>query len=820
MSVISKIISKFNGLSQTETARASEEKTVTEGMPALLRRAAAEGAVLLKNQNGVLPLAQNTCVSLFGRGQIEWFYTGYGSGGDVNKPYAVSLLEGLRNCEYLTVNESLAAVYEQWNSAHPIDHGYWGHWPRFYPDMPLSENTVADAAKASDCAVVTIGRSSGEDRENALEKGSFYLTDAESQMLSLVTRHFNKTVVLLNIGCIMDLSWADGFNGKIDAVLLVWQGGMESGNAVADLLCGKRTPCGKLTDTVAKTYAAYPSASSFGNADFNNYEEDIYVGYRWFETFRPGDVLYPFGFGLSYTGFSVQLQSAEENEESFALTCTVKNVGEVYSGKEVVQVYLEKPCGKLGNPSRALVGFAKTDVLVPKAEQTVTISVPKSALSSYDDSGATGHKSAYVREAGTYRFYLGQDVRNAQFVWAFEQEETLVTEQLTEAAAPQAPFEIYKAVEENGQRVAKKTQVSIRTANLRAMIQNALPAAVTPTGDKGYKLSDVAEGKISMADFVAQLDLDELEAITRGAYIMNSPLGAPGNAGVYGGVLPSLRQKGVPPVTATDGPSGIRLQSCCSLLPIGTLLACTFDEALVAEVHAATGREMRQKGSDVLLAPGINIHRNPLCGRNFEYYSEDPFLTGKIAAAAVRGLQSTGVSACPKHFACNNQEFRRNLNDSRLSERALREVYLKGFEICVKEAQPQNIMTSYNKINGVHGHYQYELCTTILRGEWKYQGCVMTDWWMRSQKSPEFPRLQDNAYRVRAQVDVLMPGGKRIGRQKPDGTLLKTYGKPDGITLGEMQRCAENVLRFCLQSTAMERFSREPLGEESQVCTK
>ncbi len=810
MSVISKIVSKFNALSQAETAGVREDKTVTEGMPALLRRAAAEGTVLLKNQNHVLPLGENTCVSLFGRGQIEWFYTGYGSGGDVNKPYAVSLLEGLRNCESLTVNESLAAVYTQWNGAHPVDHGYWGHWPRFYPDMPLSEALVADAAKMSDCAVITIGRSSGEDRENALEKGSFYLTDAESQMLSLVTRHFDRTVVLLNIGSIMDLSWVNGFNGKIDAVLLVWQGGMESGNAVADLLCGRKTPCGKLTDTVAKTYSAYPSAANFGNPKFNNYEEDIYVGYRWFETFRADDVLYPFGFGLSYTDFSTQFQSAAENGNHFELTCTVKNVGKVYSGKEVVQVYLEKPCGKLGNPSRVLVGFAKTDLLAPQAEQTVTVAVPKSLLSSYDDSGVTGHKSAYVCEAGTYRFYLGSDVRCAQSVWTYEQAETLVTERLTETAAPKAQFPIYKAVEENGKRVAKKVLVSTVTANLRAKIQNSLPDAIPMTGDRGYKLSQVAEGTVTMADFVAQLDLDELEAITRGAYVMSSPLGAAGNAGVYGGVLPSLRQKGVPPVTATDGPSGIRLNSSCSLMPIGTLLACSFDELLVAEVHAAVGQEMRQKGSDVLLAPGMNIHRNPLCGRNFEYYSEDPFLTGKMAAAAVRGLQSTGVSACPKHFACNNQEFRRNLNDSRLSERALREIYLKGFEICVKEAKPQNIMTSYNRVNGVYSHYQYELCTTILRGEWGYDGMVMTDWWMQSEKSPEFPRLRDNAYRVRAQVDVLMPGGKIAAKkQKSDGTLLKTYGKPDGITLGEMQRCAENVLRFVMQSTAMERFSQE-----------
>jgi len=217
--------------------------------------------------------------------------------------------------------------------------------------------------------------------------------------------------------------------------------------------------------------------------------------------------------------------------------------------------------------------------------------------------------------------------------------------------------------------------------------------------------------------------------------------------------------------------------------------------------------EMKERGTDVLLAPGLNIHRNPLCGRNFEYFSEDPFVSGKIAAAIVKGLQSvTGISACPKHFACNNQEFRRNRNDSRVSERALREIYLKGFEICVKEAKPINLMTSYNKINGVWGHYHYELVQGIVRGEWKYEGNVMTDWWMRSSKSPEFPEMEDQAYRVRAGVDVLMPGGGGgilrlfgLSKEKPDGTLLATYGKKDGITLGEMQRTAKNVLRCVME---------------------
>ncbi len=816
MSVLNKIVqgftkltAKFSGLSQEESARNAAEKIVTPGMPELLRRAAAEGAVLLKNERSLLPLQNGVTVSLFGRGQSDWFYTGYGSGGDVNKPYAVSLLEGLRNCADVCVNETLAAVYTDWCKKNPIDHGFWGHWPRYYPDMPLSDTLVREAEAVSACAIVTIGRSSGEDRENALEKGSYYLTDAEREMLSLVTKHFEKTVVLLNIGSMMDLSWVDGFDGKIGAVLLVWQGGMESGNAVADLLSGAVTPCGKLTDTVAKTYEDYPSAADFGKKDYNFYTEDIYVGYRWFESFTPDKVQYPFGFGLSYTDFSLEFLSVQVTQSAFQFTCAVKNIGVKYSGKETVQLYLEKPCGLLGNPARILAGFAKTKTLAPGEGEVLTISVPKTALSSYDDSGITGFYSAYVTEAGEYRFYLGTDVRQTKAIYTYVCTELLVTEQLSEAAAPRVPFSVIKAEERGGVRVPVKQSVHLGKTDLRRRITDNLPQGTPITGDKGYKLSDVQNGTVMLSDFTAQLSLTELEAISRGDYTMNSKLGVEGNAGAFGGVLASLRAKGIPPVITTDGPSGIRLWSCCSLIPIGTLLACTFDEALVEEVFSAIGAEMCQKETDVLLAPGINIHRNPLCGRNFEYYSEDPLLTGKIAAAAVRGLQKNGVSACPKHFACNNQEFARVQNDSRLSERALREIYLKGFEICIKESHPDTIMTSYNKINGVHGHYQYDLCTTVLRGEWKYDGLVITDWWMRAQKSPEFPNLCNNAYRVRAQVDVLMPGGKRVGKQKPDGTLLETYGKADGITLGELQRTAQNVLRYCMQSSAMKRFLQE-----------
>lgn len=771
-----------------EQAHHNPEKKITPGMPELLRSAAAQGAVLLENR--VLPFPEGSRVAVFGRCQIDWFCTGYGSGGDVNMPYQVGLLEGLRRCGRLTVNEELAEIYERWSEENPVGDEEWGAWPRFHPEMPLTREVTDRAAKASDQAVVVIGRSSGEDRENALEEGSFYLTAREREMLKLVTETFPDTVLVLNIGAVMDLSFVKEY--PLGAVLIAWQGGMESGNAVADILCGALNPSGRLTDTVALTYDDYPSSAHFGGLDRNEYYEDIYVGYRWFETFAPERVLYPFGYGLSYTSFSREVLPGG-NPLEFRVRVT--NTG-ARPGRDTVFLFAQKPCGALGNPARELQNFGKTKLLAPGEQQELTLRTDEYRLSSFDEGGYTGHRNCYVLQAGGYRLYVGGDVRAAGEVGIYTVTETRAIQTLTEAAAPEKPFPI---LTREGAGMAQG-----KTVNLKERILAALPEGKPITGDRGWKLRDVQEGRVSLEDFTAQLSLEELEAISRGAYVMGHPWGARGNAGIFGGVTESLRDKGVPPVVTTDGPSGIRLYDSCSLLPIGTLLACTFDLELVENLFAHVGREMVDRGSDVLLAPGMNIHRSPLCGRNFEYFSEDPYVSGKIAAAVVRGVQSQGVSACPKHFACNNQETRRQYNDSVVSQRALREIYLKGFEICVKEADPKNIMTSYNKINGVWGHYHYDLVQTILRQEWGYRGNVITDWWMQSAASPEFPELRDNAYRVRARVDVLMPGGRDFFDRsfQPDGTLLETYGKPGGITLGELQLCARQVLKCVMELKA------------------
>ena len=778
-----------DGLAQELHKQALGKPEPRKEMSDACRRAGAEGTILLKN-NGVLPLSKTGSTAFFGRVQRDYFYVGYGSGGDVNPDYLVSPMDALEARGDIAYDKALADRYRLWCQAHVPPVMDWGQWPTCHPEMPLSEEAVRSAAQGNDAAVVILGRAMGESMDNRPEPGGYYLTEGEKALLAQVTGAFRKVCVVVDAGNIMDLSWVEAY--PIGALLYAFQGGMESGNALIDVLYGDAQPGGRLTDTVPRHYEDAPTYGHFGGEDFNEYREDIYVGYRWFETFHREQVRYPFGYGLSYTSFTV----TGTHTDPLGFRSEVTNTGK-HPGKAVVMLFVEKPCGVLGNPARELVAFGKTRLLNPGQSQSLSFSVTEYQLSSYDDSGITGHKSCYVLQQGAYRFYCGENVRDTQFIGDYMVPELRVLRSLSEACAPKKSFPIW--ANENGTPVRR--EASARTVDLRQRILDHLPKAVAQTGDQGIQLSDVKEGKASLEDFVAQLSLEELEAISRGAYNMDSPLGARGNAGVFGGVTQSLRDKGISPVTTTDGPSGIRLYDSCSLLPMGTLLASTFDLELVEGLYRAMGAEMRWRGSDVLLAPGMNIHRNPLCGRNFEYFSEDPYLTGRIAGAVVKGLQSQGVSACVKHFACNNQELNRNRCDSVVSERALREIYLKGFEICLKQAKPLTLMTSYNRVNGVWSHYNYDLVQTIAREEWGYEGMVMTDWWMQYGASPEFPKVTGNGYRVRGRVNVLMPGSRKFQdhSDKPDKTLLATYGKKNGITLGELQENAKYVLNCVMK---------------------
>ncbi|MDO4901353.1 glycoside hydrolase family 3 N-terminal domain-containing protein [Actinomyces sp.] len=794
------------------TAAADADRSYDPRLAELARRATAEGTVLLIN-DGVLPLSPSEPVAIFGRVQIDWFAVGYGSGGDVNAVYTTNLLGSLVE-QGVNVDAEVASVYRQWCEAQEPPTEEWGNWPRFYPEMEVDAELVAAAASRARTAVVVIGRAAGEDRENVLEPGGYYLTDTERTVLERVTEHFESTVVIVNSGNVMDLSWAEELG--VSALLLAWPGGMEGGRAVADVLAGAAEPGGRLTDTIARSYEDYPSAANFGAQDFNNYAEDVFVGYRYFETFAPEKVLFPFGHGLGYTSFDLSSAHLDEAAPAPDAEITVRvraaNTGP-RPGSTVIQVYRGAPTNTvLPRPARELVAFARTDVISPGQTQEVALSFPRERLAAFDDDGRTGHAHAWVIEAGAYPVHVGASVRQTVAAGAVVVDALEVVEQLQEALAPSpdAPFErMTVARDAEGRARVGWERVPTATTDLRARILSGLPEVIEPTGDVGIRFSDVVTGHSTMEAFVAQLGVEDLAQLAYGDVEMNSPLGAPGNAGAFGGLTERLRALGVPPVITTDGPSGIRVSAYASLLPCGTALASTWDAPLLEELAALHGQEMLRKGSDVLLAPGMNIHRDPLCGRNFEYYSEDPLLTGLAAAAVVRGIQSQGVSACPKHFACNNQETNRIYNDSRVSARALREIYLRGFRICVQEASPRNIMTSYNKINGQWAHYNYDLVTTILRGEWGYEGNVMTDWWMRYAPDPLFPQLKDSATRVRAGVDVLMPGGETWSSTRADGhddAVLAGYSPDDTggerLTLGELQQTALHVLRMAATTPA------------------
>lgn len=795
VSTLSERISS-GGVSQLEV-QAEGERDIFGNMPALARKAAAEGIVLLKNNNA-LPYKLDTKISVFGRCQLDYFYVGYGSGGDVNAPYFVNVIDGIKNAGG-HVNEWLLEYYKDFTKNNPAPHGFWGHWPMNFEEPSLDDKMIERASEESDVALVVIGRAAGEDRENTLTKGSYYLTDEERTLLDNVCNHFSNVTVLLDCGNIIDMQWALDYEERLRGIIYAWQGGMESGNAIADVLFGRVNPSGRLTDTVAVRYEDYPSAMHFGNKLFNTYVEDIFVGYRYFETFSKEKALFPFGYGLSYTNFDIEVLDFKSDNDKIKVEVRVTNIGDV-AGKEVVELYASAPKGKLSKPVMSLVAFDKTINLEPKKSQKITLEVPVYLLASFDDTGATGHKYSYILEKGEYKFFIGENVRDVDEAGSFELKEDRVLEELEAVCAPKEYMDRIVAFKVNGSFIPKKVALKPEKPYLRNRILDNLPKEIGHVVHN-YNFSQVKSREISVEKFVSSLTNQELEALTRGEGGMDSSYGVAGNAGAFGGIIPELNKKGVPAVITTDGPAGIRIRKYTSLLPCGTALASTFNTQLVEELCSEMGKELKNAGSNVLLAPGMNIHRNPLCGRNFEYFSEDPLLTGKMAAAFVRGIQSSGGSACPKHFACNNQESSRTINNSIVSQRALREIYLKGFEICVKEAKPLNIMTSYNKINGIWSHYNYDLATTVLRKEWGFDGCVMTDWWMKHSQSHEFPNLRDNAYRVRSQVDVYMPGSfKRTEKKyKPDNSLLETIGLKNGITRGELERSAINVLNMILK---------------------
>ncbi len=845
----------------------------------LARAAAAEGCVLLRNEQDALPVVSGETAAVFGRIQLDYYKSGTGSGGMVNVLYVHSILDGLAQYPSVHIYEPLLSRYRTWAESHPFNCGSgWGTEPWCQEEMELSEEIVADAASHADIALIIIGRTAGEDRDNTPLAGSYYLTDGEKDMLSKVCAKFRRTAVILNTGNTIDMNWVEEYNPS--AVLYVWQGGMEGGFGAADVICGAVSPSGKLSDTIARNLSDYPSVRNFGSDTENIYQEDIYVGYRYFETFAPECVQYPFGFGLSYTTFSVSAKlqknkhfetvwkdcsasadrrlSSDDNRIICTIAASVTNTGSA-AGKEVVQVYACPPQGTLGKPVRNLVGFAKTDLLEPGETQELTIRISADHLASFDDSGVTGHRSCFVLECGEYGIYTGTDVRSAALTDTFIIEETLVISQHQEAMAPVKAFERFRPVKSGPAQAAALSDEAVQNAALsddlvqnavlsddpvqNAALSNAPDAAkiisspetdgteyyklsyetvplrtVNPadrrlaqdltclpySGDKGYRLSDVQNQNISLEIFLAQLSDADLMTIVKGEG-MCSPKVTPGTAAAFGGVTDSLLHFGIPVGCCSDGPSGIRMDCGTSAfsLPNGTLLACSFNVPLVTELFEMEGLELYSNQIDALLGPGINIHRSPLNGRNFEYHSEDPYLTGRMAEAQLAGMDCWGVSGTMKHFCANNQEYCRHSANGVISERALREIYLKPFEMGVRSGCCRSVMTTYGPVNGIWTAGNFDLNTTILRNEWGFKGLVMTDWWAHINDEGGQPSRQNLAAMVRSQNDVFMV--------TPDAAAyednLQEEFAAGSLSRAELVRCAANICTFLLASPALKRIT-------------
>ena len=767
----------------------------------------SEGIVMLKNDNDALPLNPDDEIALFGRIQLHYYKSGTGSGGMVNVSKITGIPDGLLE-NGVSVNEELLDVYRKWDSENPFDLGDgWGKEPWSQTEMPLDEALVAHVSESSHTAIVIIGRTAGEEQDNSLHEGSYLLTAAEKDMLAKVRHHFPKMIVLLNVGNIIDMNELLSFDP--DSVLYVWQGGMTGGTGTADVLTGKISPCGKLTDTIAANVNDYPSAPYFGDPYRNFYSEDIYVGYRYFETFARDKVLYPFGFGLSYTTFDIAITGAKQLSDKWDFTVKVTNTGN-YSGKEVVQIYCKAPQGRLGKPSRVLCGYEKTDTLAPGKSQVMTISVSNAQIASYDDSGVTGHAHCFVLEEGTYRFYAGSDVRSAKEFYHCPQNSTEVISRHEQALAPVESFDRIHPEISEGRYVIRMENVPLSHVDEAKRRQDNLPKEIPFTGDKGIRLTDVKNGTHTMDEFIAQLTDYDLSCMIRGEG-MNSPKVTAGTAAAFGGVSDELTALGIPCGCCDDGPSGMRLDCGTKAfsLPNGTMIACTFNRTLIRELFSLTGLEMIANKVDCLLGPGMNIHRHPLNGRNFEYFSEDPFLTGTIASAQLKGLHSAGVTGTIKHFCGNNQETDRHDTNAVISERALREIYLKGFEIAVKEGNADSIMTTYGPVNGVWTAANYDLTTQILRNDWGFTGFAMTDWWAKINRRGQAVDKSDLAAMAMAQNDVYMVCS--CGAQNDDNILASL--KDGSLQRSELQRCAANICRFLMNTHAMNRL----LGTECRI---
>lgn len=823
---------------------------------ALARELAAECMVLLEN-DGTLPLTNPGRIAVFGNGVRNTVKGGTGS-GDVNSRSSVNIEEGLKNAGFEIVSTNWLDREDQYLKDHKDAYLAWteeeaerigGMAIAVRMDHPYEEAApmrveADDCVNAkAECAIYVISRLSGEGADRYNKAGDYDLYEEEQDNLAVLAKYYDKVIVVLNIGGVinaMQLHALDGMN----AVLLMTQLGNVGGDALADVLTGKVTPSGKTVDTWARDYMDYPSSAEFshnGSVDDEYYTDGIYVGYRYFDTFGV-EPEYCFGFGKSYTQFFLQTVDVRIEENQVKLDVAVKNVGNTYAGKEVIQVYVSAPKGEQDKPYQELAAFGKTKLLAPGEEQIVSLTFDVASLASYYEK-----KAAWILDAGSYIVRVGNSSRDTQVAAVLKLDHSVVIKQCRNLFAKDEAFDEivppkHMEKESDFDRILTIDVTQIKTKKVEYQGERTLCKS-----DKSelLTLKDVREGRCTVEELVAQLSVEEMAELCvgtlrmgEGSIIGNASQTVPGAAGDTSPILSESRD--IRSIILADGPAGLRLQPLfkttkdgemipggdifgdtftpfpegldeenvidhyqyCTAIPIGWALAQSWNEELIERTGDMVGSEMEEFHVDLWLAPALNIHRNPLCGRNFEYYSEDPLLSGKFAAAMTRGVQKhAGRGTTIKHFAVNNQEDNRYFVNAHVSERALREIYLKGFEIAVTESQPLSIMTSYNLLNGIHTANNYDLIQSMARDEWGFKGFVMTDWFTSQDVAVLTGKFQ-HKYGISASTGCIAAGNdiQMPGCQKNVDDIVRAVQSQESIdgyriTLADLQYNAANIIR-------------------------
>lgn len=796
-------------------------------------QAACEAMVLLKN-DGALPF-KNKKVALYGPGASMTIKGGTGS-GEVNERHSVSILEGMedRGFEITTRDwiQDFESKFEKARAAYQTEKKKRVNLLKMETIMsmllddfraPLGRTITEEEVEASgtDSCIYVISRQAGEGGDRKAEKGDMFLTDEEADAIRFCAQHYENFVLVINCGSSIDMSFAGEIPG-INAIIYLCQLGTECGHAFADVISGAVSPSGKLSDTWARQYADIPFANEYsylnGNLDEEFYQEGIYVGYRYFDSFDV-EPAYPFGFGLSFTSFSIQSAGIAADGSRISVKAVVTNSGNVYSGKEVVQLYVSAPNGKMDKEYQSLAAFAKTKLLAPGISETLDMEFDLKNLASYREEDA-----CFILEEGEYILRLGNSSRNTMVIGVLTVKETVVVSKHEHVSPVRKTFEELHSNCYTFEKVMDNLpHIEIDTDAIGTVVY-------------AYKTPEVCDDE-GVQKFLNSLTVKEMAEIVVGAgmFASDNRFNLPGSVG---NTTSKFWDRGLANVALCDGPAGLRIQKRSALnkngkikpidmalsimdafpdfvkkmmtgnpekdtvlyqyttaFPVANALAQTWNRELMREIGNAIYREMKEYGCTYWLAPAINIHRNPLCGRNFEYFSEDPRLAGEMAAAITQGVQQeNGYYVTVKHYACNNQENNRNGVSSNLSERALREIYLRGFEICVREAHAKSIMTSYNKINGVYAPNSHDLCTKVLRNEWAFDGVIMTDWFSTNKGQA------GNALAIKAGNDLIMPGGSYHKKE-----LLK--GIKEGICSEEdLRRCCANVVKSIFNSATQREY--------------